>query len=75
MRQFFFNQASPARRAAAPGVLNSRPGIQLASGGPGLINLDPAPSALRLYTLNVRGLTAHKLLTLMRWSKEHTLSF
>ena len=36
------------------------------------INLDPAPSALRLITLNVQGLTSAKFLTTLRWLRDQS---
>ena len=37
------------------------------------MNLDPAPSSLRLLTLNVQGLTSSKFLTVLRWAREEAL--
>ena len=34
------------------------------------MNMDPAPPVIRLYTLNVQGLTPGKLFTILRWLRE-----
>ena len=34
------------------------------------MNMDPAPPVIRLYTINVQGLTSGKLLTILRWLRE-----
>ena len=36
------------------------------------MNMDPAPPVIRLYTLNVQGLTSGKLLTTLRWLREQS---